>query len=100
MDEQGYLPLLNVLSPDQVARMRRRFDELVAAEGDRAGLEVHQEEGAQRLADLINKDALFDVCISHPRVLAAVSHVLGRFCFLFEVCDCLDDSFGCPCLSE
>jgi ectoine hydroxylase-related dioxygenase (phytanoyl-CoA dioxygenase family) len=76
LDDKGYLPLFNVLSPEQVISMRKTFDDLVALEGDRAGLEVHQEEGTQRLADLINKDPIFDVCISHPRVLAAVSHVL------------------------
>src|SRR5262249_7699066 len=38
---------------------------------------VHQEAGADRLADLVNKGALFEVCFAHPHVLAAVAHVLG-----------------------
>ena len=52
--------------------------ELDAAEGDRAGLEVHQEQGADRLADLITKDPMVEVCFSNPRVLTAIRHVLRR----------------------
>ena len=37
-----------------------------------------QEEGAQRLANLVNKGAVFEVCFTHPRVLAAIAHVLRR----------------------
>ena len=36
------------------------------------------EPGAQRIANLLNKDAAFDVCLDHPRVLAAVQHLLGE----------------------
>ncbi len=60
-------------------RSTKRLAELTAAEGDRAGLEVHQERGTDRLADLVNKDPRFEVCFSHPRVLAAMQHVLGEF---------------------
>ena len=58
--------------------MRVRLEELVAAEGDQAGIEVHQEAGTDRLADLINKGPVFEVCFTHPRVLACIGHVLGR----------------------
>jgi ectoine hydroxylase-related dioxygenase (phytanoyl-CoA dioxygenase family) len=73
------LPLANVLSAEEVSELNKRLAELTAAEGDRAGLEVHQEKGTDRLADLVNKDAIFEVCFSHPRVLAAIRHVLGEF---------------------
>ena len=56
--------------------MRKRLDELVDEEGGEAGKEVHQEAGATRLSDLVNKDPIFEVCFTHPRVLAAISHVL------------------------
>ena len=29
------------------------------------------------MGDLVNKDPLFEICFTHPRVLAAVAHVLG-----------------------
>lgn len=79
LDRHGFLPLEGILSTEQVATFNARLAELTAAEGDRAGLEVHQERGAERLADLVNKDPMFDVCFSHPRVLAAMRHVLGSF---------------------
>ena len=52
---------------------------MLAAEGDKAGLEVHQEAGTDRLADLVNKDPVFDVCFTSPRLLACVAHVLADF---------------------
>jgi ectoine hydroxylase-related dioxygenase (phytanoyl-CoA dioxygenase family) len=77
LDEDGYLYLPGILSPGQVAEFNRRLAELAAAEGEQAGLEVHQESGALRLSDLVNKDPLFEVVFTHPRVLAAVAHVLA-----------------------
>jgi ectoine hydroxylase-related dioxygenase (phytanoyl-CoA dioxygenase family) len=76
LDQHGYLPLHGILTPDQIAYIGTRTDELVALEGAEAGKEVHQEAGTNRLSDLINKDPIFDVCFTHPRVLAAISHVL------------------------
>src|SRR5690349_12345074 len=77
LDRNGYLPLAGILSPEQVEKFGARLDELTAIEGDKAGLEVHQENGTDRLADLVNKDPMFKVCFTHPRVLAAMYHVLG-----------------------
>jgi ectoine hydroxylase-related dioxygenase (phytanoyl-CoA dioxygenase family) len=79
LDRDGYAPLYGVLTAAQVSRMRARLAEMMAAEGDRAGLEVHQEAGTDRLADLVNKDPVFEVCFTHPAVLACVAHVLGDF---------------------
>ncbi|MFD2079047.1 Phytanoyl-CoA dioxygenase (PhyH) [Actinopolymorpha cephalotaxi] len=79
LDRDGFLPLPGILSSEQVAAFNTRLAELTAAEGEQAGLEVHQEEGADRLSDLINKDPMFDVCFTHPRVLAGMRHVLGEF---------------------
>lgn len=79
LDRDGYAALPSVLSDGQVATMRARLGELLAAEGERAGLEVHQEAGTDRLADLVNKGAVFEPCFTHPRVLACITHVLGEF---------------------
>ncbi|WP_410792904.1 phytanoyl-CoA dioxygenase family protein [Kribbella sp. C-35] len=79
LDRDGFLPLQGILTAEEVAAINERLAELTAAEGDRAGLEVHQERGTDRLADLVNKDPRFEVCFSHPRVLAAMQHVLGEF---------------------
>ena len=77
LDRDGYLPLPAILSPQQVTTIGERLDELSRLEGAAAGLEVHQEAGTDRLADLVNKDPMFEVCFTHPRVLAAIAHVLG-----------------------
>lgn len=79
LDRDGFAPLYDILSDDELTAIRRRLAELSAEEGERAGLEVHQEAGTDRLADLVNKDPRFDVCFTHPRVLAAIQHVLGEF---------------------
>ena len=79
LDRDGFLPLPGVLSAGQLRSIRARLAELQTTEGQRAGTEVHQEEGTDRLADLVNKDPVFDVCFTHPKVLAAMAHVLGDF---------------------
>ena len=79
LDEDGFLPLPGILDAGRLEVIRRRLAELSAAEGAQAGTEVHQEEGTDRLSDLVNKDPVFDVCFTHPRILAAMAHVLGDF---------------------
>ena len=76
LDEEGYLPLPGILSAAQVASLVARLDELAELEGEQAGIETHQEAGSIRLSDLINKDPLFDISFTQPRVLAAVARVL------------------------
>lgn len=75
LDEDGYLLLSDVLMPALVTRMRDTLD-AIAAEGADAGTEYQQEEGTVRVGDLINKDPDFDVTFTHPRVLAAVRHII------------------------
>jgi len=77
LDEQGYLPLPEIMNHAQVDALRTRFDELVEEEGEKAGTEVHQEAGTNRLSNLVNKGEIFEICFTHPRVLAAMRHVLG-----------------------
>ena len=76
LDEKGFLHLPAVLTATEVEAINRRQQELLDEEGDRAGLEVHQEAGADRLADLINKGPVFHVVLRSRRVLAAVATVL------------------------
>jgi ectoine hydroxylase-related dioxygenase (phytanoyl-CoA dioxygenase family) len=78
LDENGYLPLLNLLSKEQAQAIAARLEYLVAEEGAEAGKEFKQEAGAIRLSDVANKGEVFDICYTHPRVLAAIAHVLGN----------------------
>jgi hypothetical protein len=79
LDEDGFARLPFRLAAGQVEAFRSRLAELAAAEGDRAGAEVAKEPGADRLSNLVDKDPLFDVCFTHPVLLAAVQRVLGDF---------------------
>lgn len=76
LDRDGYLLLRDMFTKEQAARFAARLDALLAEEGERAGCETHQEEGSDRLSDLVNKDPMFDITFTHPRVLAAVAHVI------------------------
>jgi len=76
LDRDGFLPLRGILTKEQLEAIRERQSELLASEGENAGKEVHQEAGTDRLSDLINKDPVFHVVITHPTVLAGIAHVL------------------------
>ncbi len=76
LDEKGYLPLPEILSDDQVRAFVRRPEQIEEDEGEEAGAEFHQEAGTIRISDLVNKSPLFEICFTHPRVLAAMAHVL------------------------
>ncbi len=76
LDKNGFLPLPSILSAAEAEALRARFQELIDEEGDEAGLEVHQEAGTERLANLVDKDPLFEICFTQPQVLAAMNHVL------------------------
>jgi ectoine hydroxylase-related dioxygenase (phytanoyl-CoA dioxygenase family) len=86
LDTYGYLTLGQLLTTEQVKQVNDRIAELMQAEGDNAGLELAdskyirhpKEEGADRLADLVNKGHVFDVFYTHPRVLAGIEAVLGK----------------------
>src|ERR1043165_8949499 len=77
LDEHGWLPLPGLMSPDLLAALRARIDELFAEEADRAGSEFKQEPGARRLANLVNKGRIFEDVILTAPVLECMAHVLG-----------------------
>src|SRR4051794_16902238 len=78
LDTDGFLPLPGILTPQQVAAITSRLAALLKDEGEHAGKEVHQEAGTNRLSDLVNKDPIFAICFTHPRVLAGIAHVLSN----------------------
>ena len=76
LDEQGYLHVPGVLTRSQVDAINHRCAQLVEAEGDNAGKEVHQEPGTDRLADLMNKGEEFHVILRSKIVLAGIATAL------------------------
>ena len=77
LDEYGYLIIKNVMSAEKVQAFGHRLDECAAEEGDDAGKEFAQESAAVRLSNLVDKDPIFEQCLTTPRHLAAIRHVLG-----------------------
>ena len=75
--EAGYLVLKNILSGGQIEVINARLEELWREEGERAGIEVIQEPGVRRLANLINKGEMFRPVFTHPLILEAIRCVLG-----------------------
>jgi ectoine hydroxylase-related dioxygenase (phytanoyl-CoA dioxygenase family) len=77
LDQQGYILLENCLDDRFLADLRARILELFEQEGDRAGHEFKTEEHARRLANLVDKGAVFRRAIVLPQVLEPVRQVLG-----------------------
>ncbi|OCT13889.1 phytanoyl-CoA dioxygenase [Paenibacillus pectinilyticus] len=78
LDEEGFVVFPDLLDETQLEVIRAKYEELMTKEGMNAGKEVHQEEGTRRLSDLVNKGECFDGIYTHPKLLAAVYHVLMR----------------------
>lgn len=85
LDKQGYLSLGRLLDASRLKAIRERVKRLLEEEGDQAGHELFnstrirhpKEEGADRLANLVNKGPEFDGLYTHPKLLAVITHVLG-----------------------
>jgi hypothetical protein len=85
LDNNGYLNLGKLLDDEQVDIIRSTLLEILVQEGEKAGKELMdspfirhpKEAGADRLGDLVNKGEVFDIFYTHPRVLAAIAHVIG-----------------------
>lgn len=85
LDRDGYLDLGQLMTTSEVLAVNQRIAELISKEGENAGSELFdskyirhpKEAGADRLADLVNKGAIFDQFYTHPKILAAIEAVLG-----------------------
>jgi hypothetical protein len=78
LDHQGYILIEGFLDPAWLERMRIAYETAVQKEGVLVGLDHHQEVGARRLGNLVNKGEAWDSLYVDPRLLAAAKHVLQR----------------------
>jgi hypothetical protein len=79
LDRDGYLALPYILTPEQALRMRAACDNQFVVEKTASG----EPNTASECGQLQCKSDVFDICVTHPRVLAAVWHVLREdFCSL------------------
>ena len=77
LDELGYLALPGFVAPPLLAELRERVEALWAEEGDEAGSEFRHEPGTRRLANLVDKGAVFADLVATPAILECVEHVIG-----------------------
>lgn len=75
--EHGYLVLPRFMDSAFLQAARARVDELFAQEGDQAGSEFKAEPHTRRLANCVDKGAVFERTVSEPDVIDAVRAVLG-----------------------
>jgi ectoine hydroxylase-related dioxygenase (phytanoyl-CoA dioxygenase family) len=78
LDLAGYTVLPDFMPPALLLEMRARISAIAAQEGEHAGSEFKHEPGALRLANCVDKGAVFRSAIAMPAILDAVGHVLGR----------------------
>ena len=67
-----------LLTPEQIGAMKAALVRIGNAEGTMAGHEYTAcDDGSFRIHNLLDKATEFDVCLTHPALLAAIRHVLG-----------------------
>jgi ectoine hydroxylase-related dioxygenase (phytanoyl-CoA dioxygenase family) len=86
LDNDGFAVLPGVLSAAEIAAMNARLDGVIEAARQLCGTDPRRnpypryaafDEDEVVLKDLANRGHEFDIAFSHPRVMAAVRHVLG-----------------------
>ncbi len=97
LDQEGYLNLGPLLNEEQLVAMRRRYDSAIEQDGGKP--ENVGSIGIGRLVDIvvkpINSDGLLDTLFLHPRLLAAVRHILGiHFKFIGSNYHCALPGYG------
>ena len=73
LDRDGYVLMSGVIDANWLERLRAAFEAGCEKDG---GATVVKESGTRHLNDLVNRDAVFEGVYTHPRVLAAVHHIL------------------------
>ncbi len=73
LDRDGYVVLPEVIAANWLERLRAAFESGCEKDGHAP---VVKESGTRHVNDLVNRDPVFEGVFTHPRVLAAVYHVL------------------------
>src|SRR4051794_12922966 len=77
LDQLGYVVLPGFVPPALLAELRARLEALWEQEGERAGSEFRSEPGTRRLANLVDKGAVFADLVTTPEILECIEHVIG-----------------------
>ena len=71
LDREGYVVFRDVVHADWLARLRVAFENACVS-----SVGAVKESGTRHANDLVNLDSVFESVYTHPRLLAAVDHVL------------------------
>ncbi len=82
LDERGFVVLEDAISADHADALRDRSMALARRERGTSGEFVYLEDKAQRVWNLVDKGEVFERAIQHPRVLGAMTWLLGADCTL------------------
>ena len=82
LDERGFVVLEDAIAADQADALRDRSMALAEQERAASGRHVYLGDTAQRVWNLVDKGEVFEQAIQHPRVLGAMTYLLGPDCTL------------------
>ncbi|MGB0582947.1 MAG: phytanoyl-CoA dioxygenase family protein [Limisphaerales bacterium] len=77
LQDDGFVIQRDFMEAEYLRDLQVATERQFELEGDAAGSEFKQEEGCRRLANLVDKDELFQRVVAEPRVLDAIAMVLG-----------------------
>ena len=80
LQTQGYLNLGQLLTPEQCEEAKRRIHAQIEVEANGIPFSKGSDGANLRLSNLFNTcndDGMFDICVTHPRLLAAMRLMLG-----------------------
>lgn len=78
LDSAGYLIFPEMIDGTLLDGLTAAFDVQLQRSADEASTIYNKEDGALRIADCVNRGAIFDPLMHSPRALAAVDHIIGR----------------------
>jgi len=74
-DERGYVIWPKLMDASWLEQLRADFEQIAARDRQISG---GKESGTRHIKDLFNEGSAFEQVFTHPKILAAVYHVLGR----------------------
>ena len=76
LDQDGFFVVKSVLSRKSYTNMCDEFDQIHQVEGKQSGWEVHKEDEAIRLSNVLNKTTKSGDCLYSKSLLVAAYHLL------------------------
>lgn len=78
-NRDGYVVINDVLSQDQVARLKQRVDELASQEQQSGSSHFYSPSGKlQRVWNLLNKDPIFSEVLDRELIISAMGKIFNR----------------------